>query len=300
MKPEFSKPFDLDHARAGALYGCKDGQHAEILKWDCKHPHYPLIGVICENGFHYPESWTASGTQANDEEIERRTGCDLVMLPLGLIDGKPVYVGDAFLWHDGTPNVATAEMAGGDWGRCAWPAPAKVYPVTTMIEDDIISAYYSGGPVNGHKEETQAFFRIANAALRHEIDAGTLVTAEDSSDAYMQCSRDLGKAERLLEALGYRSAGDGDWHKESGGDPIHIVGIVNIGSVYGSKRAIDYVSNCISEVDRRAARDMAVAEAVREAARSHFKTTPAMIPVSTAYGNVSGIDLRAIIASVAP
>lgn len=179
MKPEFSKPFDLDAARAGATFGCRDGRPAEILKWDGRRPGEPLIGFQGDSDI--PASWTVDGAY--------EAGCegdiDLVMLPLGLIDGKPVFVGEAFLWHDGTPNVATAEMAGGDWGRCAWPAPEKVYPASTMRHDDMFSIYAADLHGRGYTStgaETHGLAAVANAALRQAIDAGQVITSEQAGE----------------------------------------------------------------------------------------------------------------------
>jgi hypothetical protein len=166
MKPEFSKPFDQAAARAGAPFCCRDGRSADILKWDGRRPGEPLIGFQSDSDI--PASWTAGGAYETGSEGD----IDLVMLPLGLIDGEPVFVGDTFLWHDGTPKVATAEMAGGDWGRCAWPAPANVYPTFTQKDIDTLDGW------SGHNWQVN----FANAALRHAIDAGQVVQVPQGTD----------------------------------------------------------------------------------------------------------------------
>jgi hypothetical protein len=94
--------------------------------------------------------------------------------------------------------------------------PEKLYPVTQMDEGAICSAYFGGGPVNGHKEELAALYRIANAALRHACDANQIISMVDHQDALTT----LGK--KLRDA----------------------------------------------EITRHAARDMAIAEAVRDACRT--------------------------------
>lgn len=182
MKPEFTKPFDLGHAQAGAPYSCRDGREATVLKWDGRHPVYPINGVSGPDD--YMTCWTVVG-QYHAEQ--RSSPNDLVMLPLGMIDGKPVFVGDEFLWPvSGEPRKATADMAGGNWSLCAWPAPVKVYPETRMTDDEI----HGAAPKLGMRpsDDTMAMSGIlvslralANAALRHAIDAGQVVPKEETT-----------------------------------------------------------------------------------------------------------------------
>jgi hypothetical protein len=54
-----------------------------------------------------------------------------------------------------------------------------VYPVTQMNMGNMCSAYFNGGNVITPADELLAFKRIANAALRHAIDAGQVVTREE-------------------------------------------------------------------------------------------------------------------------
>lgn len=264
--PAHSRPFDLDAAKAGAPYCGKEGQHVEILKWDCNHPRYPLIGIICENGFHYPESWTADGTQASDEEIERRPFRDLVMLPLGFIDGKPVFVGDEFLWPVSIElRKASPDMAGGDWSRCSWPAPPKVYPETRMKPSELYS-------VSGVDEfwPVGALEAVATAALRHAIDAGQVVPVSKAKPGLRPHNPYTGQL-RDPRDIESDPMGMLIHHPD---EPLRaavpqkhaaFVGIVNVGTAYGSQSVIDYISNAILDFspERRAARDMAIAQAVR-------------------------------------
>lgn len=172
MKPEFSKPFDQAAARAGAPFCCRDGRPADILKWDGRRPGEPLIGFQSDSDI--PASWAADGAY--------ETGCegdiDLIMLPLGLIDGKPVFVGDVFLWRGGELTTAMPDMAGGDWSNSRWPLPAKVYPTYTGDLDALRHAYNKsmGSTVNGAMEQ------VANSALRHAIDAGQVVQVPQGTD----------------------------------------------------------------------------------------------------------------------
>lgn len=171
-KPEFSKPFNILDAKAGAPYCCRDGRTAQVLKWDRNVSDYPMMGVVGKSDD--PRTWTATGSAtygAHGAEYD----CDLVMLPLGLIDGKPVFVGDKITSPDCKGDTtAHHKMNFGEKSTWAWPVSAPTYPVTLMTDGDLVSNYYGGGPVS-HDQEYQAWRRIANAALRHAIDAGQVV-----------------------------------------------------------------------------------------------------------------------------
>lgn len=160
-KPEFTKPFDIISAKAGAPYCCASGDEATIIKWDGRQPGYPIIGITSNEDI--PCVWSAVGIGSY--------ACDqLVMLPLGMIDGKPVFVGDKYLGHADTECVAGPGMSS-DWSGCKWPAPARAYPVTQMTGGQLRSRYNEemGGPVS------EVMIRVANAALRHACDAGQVV-----------------------------------------------------------------------------------------------------------------------------
>ena len=188
-KPEFSKPFNISDTKVGAPYCCRDGQQAEILKWDCNHKCFPLIGVVCENTYHYPESWTISGEQASDEELERRPGRDLVMLPIGMCQSKPVFMGDELVTRVGVNFVVEAKHIGDLDEENTWPVPELDYPTTQMKLEDFDAALSKSG---SHEcISARAACAIANAALRHAIDAGQVVlpSAAVSDDLLMKVAK---------------------------------------------------------------------------------------------------------------
>lgn len=82
--------------------------------------------------------------------------------------------------------------------------PDPQYPETTMSGADLLAEWRGG-----HAERASDLRRVANAAIRYEIDAGHLAPKE----AYAQCQRELIHAEQLLESLGYRRAEDGTWNE---------------------------------------------------------------------------------------
>lgn len=184
-KLEFSRPFNLEHAKAGAPYCCRDGEDATILKWDCRDPNFPLVGIFGDSDD--ATEWSAAGQyncQLNPEY-------DLVMLPLGFIDGKPIFVGDELVYIS-SGRTTFVEPGDKNFSHCRWPALTPAYPVTLMTDGDLVSNYYGGGPVS-HDQEYQAWHRIANAALRHAIDAGQVVLPDTapSDDLLMKVAKEV-------------------------------------------------------------------------------------------------------------
>lgn len=254
-KPEFSRPFNLEHARAGAPYCCRDGHAAHILKWDRNVSDYPLLGVIRKSDD--PRTWAITGSTTYGNHGEEYD-CDLVMQPMGFIDGKPVFVGDEFIGHANTPCVVKAGLSS-NFAGCRWPALAPVYPKTLMSDGDLVSNYYGGGPVS-HEQEYQAWRRIANAAICHGIDNGYLLDpCEKQAISIKASSEDIA---RIM------SAGTG-------------------------RTSIQYVPTNESAQDVK--RDLAIALAVRNACISRCEPIAGRQQLMRALGD---IDLSAIIASV--
>lgn len=179
--PIHTRPFNSDHAKAGAPYCCRNGEEATVLKWDCRDSEFPLGGVF--GGQDDATNWNAQGVYNRSLKAEY----DLVMLPLGTIDGKPVFVGDEFVNDDGENVKGHPLHSGAVSSRCRWPAPAKVHPETTMTYEEAEAAW---GAQPGF---STSLIAIANAALRHAIDAGQVVAAGD------RAARDMVIAKAVLE-----------------------------------------------------------------------------------------------------
>lgn len=174
-KPEFTKPFNAEHARAGAPYYCANGLAAEIFKWDAKNKTFPLMGsVVLSNGIECGASWTTNGNWSADGSH----GQDLVMTPLRMINGKPVFVGDKLVplahpTHTPTEVTPDSRPCSSLW---AWPAPANVHPVSLMTSSELRSIYDFDAPLLVNLSI------IANAVIKHAIDAGQLFTADAMSE----------------------------------------------------------------------------------------------------------------------
>lgn len=267
--PIHTRPFNVEHAKAGAPYCGSNGEAVRAIIWDRKHPTHPII-VIEEDGDQEAVAFRADGTTefAHPSMVQK-----LVMLPLGYIDGKPVFVGDQLVDPSGAIFVP-GPSNGGHLAGCIWPAPEKVYPETRMTEGEIISSYYGGGPVNGRQEETAAFFRIANAALNHALATGQFITKEGHEAALHRLGeslRPVADAARAERDMAVAQAVESEMRAA------------------GEQMAA-----------RRSARDMAVAQATKKAclvilAGEAFGQAPVV-----SYNHICAIDLTAIIAEVAP
>lgn len=171
MKPEFSKPFNLEHARAGAPFCGIDGEAVRILIWDRKHPTHPIIAIE-ERGEQEAIAFRADGKAANHPSLG--IVFELVMLPLGFIDGKPVFVGDKFTHRDGEEVTAAPMDIKLGFDGAHWPVPAKEYPTFDGSVDTLAIVY------SQNNNFVESLIRVANAALRHAIDAGQVVPVSEA------------------------------------------------------------------------------------------------------------------------
>jgi hypothetical protein len=89
INTEHTRPFNMADAKEGAHYCLRNGNKAEVLKWDCNRV-YALAGVANEEDEAC--SWTSSGKYLSQPLQDSQD--DLVMTPLGFIEGKPVFTGD--------------------------------------------------------------------------------------------------------------------------------------------------------------------------------------------------------------
>lgn len=170
MKPVHSKPFDIDSAKNGAPFSQSNGDEAQIFIWDLFGP-FPIAG----KARGWDNNWSVVAWSSDGRVDTARMGeaVSLIMTPLGMIDGKPVFCGDEFLLPVSNElRKASPDMAGGDWSKCAWPVPAPKWPETAMSGSELV-ATWNGTP--GYDDEFKA---VANAAIAHACESGAVVTAE--------------------------------------------------------------------------------------------------------------------------
>lgn len=268
-KPEHTRPFNLEHARAGAPYGCEDGCTALIFKF----AESRLFGTIIGDE-EFPASWTPEGVKNSGVVIGAEK--TLVMLPLGMIDGKPVFVGDEFEMLNTARNgwlkfTATPKDRPSS-NDLRWPLPAKAYPVTQMPHAEMFDVYSAHLKSLGYvsvQAETSGLAAVINAAMIHAIEAGQVVPVSIAKprlrphDPYTGRLRDPRDVES--DPMGVLIQHPDELMDWANSEPEHLIGIVNVGHIHGSKKAIDYVSNAMLDFDpeRRTQRDVEIASAVR-------------------------------------
>lgn len=245
-KPLHTRPFDLNHARAGAPIAGSNGEAVRVLIWDRKHPTHPIV-LIEEDGDQEAVAFQSDG------KTHFKTGytvTELVMTPLGFIDGKPFFVGDEIevfsLSNKWEKMAAEPRHKMRHEPEIRWPAPAPVYPETRMKYEELCAA----GGTSLLTTNSIAVRGVANAALRHAIDAGQVVPAETVA---------------ALRKLDYAD---------------------------GQRVAFKH------EDASRAARDMAIAEAVRYACRTAIDDRNNHANLNRVRAAVTDINLAAIIAGV--
>ena len=172
-KPEFSRAFNLEHAKAGAPFSGDHGEIVQVLKWDRKHPTHPIIAIEVD-GDQEAVAFRADGTtdHGNPAIVQR-----IVMLPLGFIDGKPAFVGDELIFIS-SGRTTFVEPDDKCLSHCRWPISKLDYPTTQMKLEDFDAALSKSG---SHEcISARAACAIANAALRHAIDAGQVVLPDSA------------------------------------------------------------------------------------------------------------------------
>ena len=155
--PIHLRPFNIEHAKAGAPYCTIRGHEATISKWDGRQVNRPLVG------FSGPKdeaiTWAVSGEGPYPAD-------QLVMLPLGFIDDRPVFTDDELAARS-TGVIVKAEPTFRAFDAFAWPEPSKRYPESLMTDIELLESA-------GH-DNREPLRILANAVLRHAIECGQVV-----------------------------------------------------------------------------------------------------------------------------
>lgn len=200
---KFTKPFDLQLAMAGAPISTTSRGPAKFVAYtEAAHESCCLI-ILNENGI--------VGTRRKSGRVNE-TGAienphDLVMIPLGMIDGKPVFVGDEM--HDRWGNTIHAYLGMGfNQKYWFWPAPTKVYPVTQMTDDDMAHAICDDGKKGSIAGDgaIKTGMRVANAALRHAIDTEQVIPIAEVREVARMMNRSQRAARDMAIAEAVRAA----------------------------------------------------------------------------------------------
>lgn len=167
-KPEHTRPFNIEHAQAGAPFCCVNGEEVEILKWDRKHTQQ-IIGLARQD--QAIRTWRADGTYTDPNS----KAYPLVMTPVAYVEGKPVFYGDTVVDSAGDEFTVPPQNPGIAWTLCTWPKPEPVYPETICLPDELAIAYGNGITF------LECLRAVANLAIRRAIEDGQVVRAEDAN-----------------------------------------------------------------------------------------------------------------------
>jgi hypothetical protein len=151
MKTEHTKEFNVEHAKQGAPYCQRNGLAARIGIWDVSSKFYPLSGVRSTSKEEIVCSWTEEGGSTT----QGKSCCDLVMLPLGYCEGKPVFVDDELVDHMENERFKATEGMN-SFGSCKWPRTAPVMPTffATETSNDLFQDV-----VYKHRRTIEAYYK---------------------------------------------------------------------------------------------------------------------------------------------
>ena len=150
-----TKPFCLEHAKAGAPYCQRNGQPARIGIWDGKGEDVKLIGVLTENnGYEYAAVWDTTG-----RPLTHNNGATLVMLPLGYCEDKPVFVGDELINEGGRLYTVAPETLVRESYK--WPRIAPVMPECRDVKPNYgyLASEVTSRLLNFQREEIEAYWK---------------------------------------------------------------------------------------------------------------------------------------------
>jgi hypothetical protein len=206
-KKQDTRPFNLEHARAGAPIACANGEKVEILKWDRKHD-------LCIIGLGRDDTairqWRADGSYLDPHS----KAFTLVMTPLGHIDGKPVFTGDEIElkcmakpdeWKRVKAEPGWAGTWNDDGSLARWPAPAKQYPQCQMDYLDLTQAALQTNSTPTMLTGSQAL-AIANAALRHAVDVGQVIPLDQHVREIGEAISEQGRVDRAARDMAIATA----------------------------------------------------------------------------------------------
>lgn len=159
-----TRPFNVEHAKAGAPYAMRNGVEVTILKWNGKRNGAELVGIYGD--YDSPSYWPIDGHGSFGVY-------DLVMTPLGYVEGKPVFTGDILISGGDEIEISPQERV---FDFMRWPDPKPNYPETNFTDFELSEIY------NPDNLQFVGLFnavrRIANAAIKRAIDDGQVTVKE--------------------------------------------------------------------------------------------------------------------------
>lgn len=164
---QFARPFDIEAYHRGEPLGCAGlGFEPQVLKTT----EYYLFGTVTSPFGEVAMRWDTKGSPYNDNGPGPH---NLVMLPLFLIDGKPVFVGDEI---QGSGEVVKAQSYfSNEAGLWKWPGAAR--RVGTRMTTYIAAKSYSAF-VAAAQDNDMALIYFVNDAIARSIADGDVIPAE--------------------------------------------------------------------------------------------------------------------------
>src|SRR5882672_2577799 len=156
---EHFKPFNIEHAKAGAPCKCYDGTFTEIIYWTALTQNFPIVALLGKEQslMRYREDGTSSFP----------TSSYLVMTPIAFIEKKPVYWDDKIVTQFGITIQAHIWFSQKEsFEFCTWPV---TYP-KSQISDDELYEIWVASPLL-----TDSLRAVADAVLRHAIKSGQVI-----------------------------------------------------------------------------------------------------------------------------
>lgn len=160
------REYDDAAAQAGALVGCRSPTYTpDILK----RTESAIFGTVSGNG----RSEQAIRWNPNGMVNVAMTGPhDLIILPFGMCQGRPVWPGDILMDPAGRAVEFVGLWGGFDFTHHRWPTK---WPTTTLTKDDLVEMVKSVMKRVPQGTRGAGFIELANMVIAHECAAGNLV-----------------------------------------------------------------------------------------------------------------------------
>lgn len=153
------RAFNLNYAKDGAPYKTRDGEDAAVTKWDGSFHLFPLLGH--SGNVQTSNQWDAYGV-SYFRDVKR----DLVMIPLGFMEGDPVYAGDTIRCGK---VILKADPKMRDFSAYHWPTSGEVAtPVEKILFEHNLTQVYKMLGVNEYTEALDEIgsLQTSSSALR--------------------------------------------------------------------------------------------------------------------------------------
>lgn len=160
------REYDDAAARAGALVGCRSPSYTpDILK----RTESAIFGTVAGNDRpEQPIRWNPNGMV----NIAMNGPHDLVILPFGTCQGRPVWPGDILLDSAGRSVEFVGLWSGFDFTHHTWPIK---WPTTTLTKKDLMGMAEAIIKRTPQGTEGAGYVELANMIIAHECAAGNLV-----------------------------------------------------------------------------------------------------------------------------